>query len=333
MYLAKLTSSQETCYEIRVSFRRGDNTFGHRLVFDLGEKPEEHFEIYEDYIVLFNQDLLNSVESIAGNDAEQQLEQILWDFFPAQSRERLEVFRGRSQTRFGPLTDQEKADIMDEIHIFDRRRLYYLRYGAVDQSRLSRLHEKCCRPLLGQSRDERECYFEAEEKVLEPGMYLQYVYAIFNLQNYFTESFAPWFPEAIAIEAMGEHLERTICLLQADTGFWKGEPESRFLHHHLARYLIMFFDFSASPRSFFDDFSRSFMADHRSFRWPEKSATSPEKMSEVFSMPYKYLEQMSKGKLNKLYRQKAMDLHPDKGGDHEKFIELTEIYNELLKAK
>jgi len=307
---------------------------GHRLIFELGDNLQEHFEIYEDFIVLFSSKLLDAVEPVAGKNAEQHLEQLLWDFLPAQSRVRSEIFRGRSQVQFGPLTERERAAIANEIHIFDRRRLYYLRYGAVDQSRLSRLHEKCCRPLLGQSRDEREYYFGAEEKVLEPGMWLQYVYAIFNLQKYYTQSFAPWLPEALAVEVMGEHLEQTICRLQADSTFWQGEPESSFLHHHLVRYLIMFFDFSASPRSFATDFSRSFMAGHRSFRRPQKSvAASPERMSVVFSMSYENIKQMSKSKLNKLYRQKAMDLHPDKGGDHEKFIELTEIYNELLKSR
>ena len=123
--------------------------------------------------------------------------------------------------RVGPLTDAERDRIACQIHLFDRRRLYYLRYGAVDQSRLSRLHEKTCRPLLDQSRDEREFYFTAEETALQPGHYLQYVYAIFNLQRYFHQSFAPWLPESLAFDEMAEHFEQELCRLNNDSQFWQ----------------------------------------------------------------------------------------------------------------
>jgi hypothetical protein len=37
--------------------------------------------------------------------------------------------------------------------------------------------------------------------------------------------------------------------------------------------------------------------------------------------------------LARQYRQKAQQLHPDKGGDHDKFVKLTEVYHELLRTK
>lgn len=313
---------------------RDDGTFDHRVVFDLGKEPTQFFELYEDFIILFKPELLEAVSAETDKGAEIQLENLLWDFLPIASRQRLKLFQGRGSGQVGPLSQDEKNSIATQIHIFDRRRLYYLRYGAVDQSRLSRLHEKCCRPLLGQSRDEREYYFRAEEQALEPGMYLQYVYAIFNLQKFFKQSFAPWLPEALAIETMGEHFEKEICQLQRDKRFWQKTPDSERLHPHLARYLVMFFDYLPTPRSFFDDFARSFRANHRTFRWPEKkSSVSPEKISEIFGENYEKLKTLSKTELNKLYRKKAMELHPDKGGDHERFVELSTVYTDLLKSK
>ena len=87
-------------------------------------------------------------------------------------------------------------------------------------------------------------------------------------------------------------------------------------------------------RSFFEDFARTFMADHRTFRWPEKKIhQSPEKISEIFNTPFSELKLMTGEQLNKLYRKKAMELHPDKGGDHDLFVELTEVYSELLRSK
>ena len=42
---------------------------------------------------------------------------------------------------------------------------------------------------------------------------------------------------------------------------------------------------------------------------------------------------MSREQLTRLYRKKAMDLHPDRGGDHDLFIELTEVYESLQRMK
>ncbi len=330
MYLAKL----RTGYQLRQSFRVGEYSFDYRIVYELGPDPTKFFEIIEDRIVLFDYDLVQAVAIHTEEDEESVLERLLWNFLPKEIQQRLSLFQARKARQPGPLTADNLESIARQVHIFDRRRLYYLRYGAVDQSRLSRLHEKCCRPLLGQSRDEREYYFNEEERVIEPGHYLQYVYAIFNLQRYFHQSFAPWLPESLAFEEMADHFERELCRLNRDPRFWQKEAASNFLHHHLARYLIMFFDYRPAQRSFFEDFLRSFMAGHRSFRWPEKkSSRSPEKIMEVFSISKEELQKLTKQQLNRLYRKKAMQLHPDRGGDHDLFIELTEIYNELLRTK
>ena len=42
---------------------------------------------------------------------------------------------------------------------------------------------------------------------------------------------------------------------------------------------------------------------------------------------------MNKNDLTKLYRQKAHELHPDKGGEHDEFVRLCEAYEELLRKK
>jgi hypothetical protein len=334
MYLAKLQDGFGTSYQIRESYQTEEHSFNYRKVYELGCNPRQFIEVLENHIVLFDYDLVEAVSTHTKDDGESVLEQLLWDFLPKETRRRLAMFQAHGKYRPGPLTAGDREAIVRQVHLFDRRRLYYLRYGAVDQSRLSRLHEKCCRPLLGQSRDEREYYFVAEEKALEPGNYLQYVYAIFNLQKYFYQSFAPWLPESLAWDEMAEHFENELCRLNRDRRFWQEEKPTDSLHHHLTRYLIMFYDYAPAHRSFFEDFLRTFMAGHRTFRRPEnKSSRSPEKIREVFATSYEELKKMSRQQLNRLYRQKAMQLHPDLGGDHDLFIELTEIYNELLRTK
>ncbi len=334
MYLAKEQKSGSLIYQLRHSLKNVKGQFTSSLVYDLGSDPTAHFEVFEEHIIIFNTDLLAAVSPYSDNREEVLLEKLLWQFLPAETRRRAQPFQRRGDMRPGPLTGEEREAIAREVHLFDRRRLFYLRYGAVDQSRLTKLHEKCCRPLLGQSRDEREHYFAAEETVLEPGKYLQYVYAIFNLQQHFCQSFAPWFPEALAWDEIAEQLVGAACTLNSSSTFWQNEDLPVNLHPHLVRYLIMFFDHAHAPRSFLQDFSRSFMADHRRFRWPDQHPLqTPERILELFGNSLATLQQMSKTELTRTYRRKAMQLHPDLGGDHELFIELTEVFNKLLLHK
>ncbi len=335
MYLARLNDSRGIRYQLRRSYRVDATSFSYRIVYDLGDNPGQFIEPFGDHCVLFDSGLLTAVASETDVNGDLVLERLLLDFLPTATKRRLKHFPPRTVAhRPAPISPEEREEIARQVHLFDRRRLYYLRYGAVDQSRLSRLHEKCCRPLLGQCRDEREYAFMAEEAALEPGLYRQYVYAIFDVQKHFHQSFAPWFPEALAQDEIADRFLAELCRLNGDTSFFQGEGAGTSLHHHLRRYLIMFFDYRPASRSFLDDFTEAFLADHRRFRWPErKLGQNPEKVSEIFATPYLELRRMSGAQLNRLYRKKAMRLHPDLGGDHDLFIELTEAYNDLRRGK
>ena len=335
MYLATLQYGEKIIFEIRQSYLADRcHTYKYRTVFNLGETPGDYIEQFDSHIVIFHNDLLAAISCHTDEDGDYLLEQLLFAFLPREVQEKIDLYQRAPPIQSRPLTSREKDDIRDQVHIFDRKRLYYLRYGAVDQSRLTNLHEKCCKVLLGQSRDEREYYFEKEEKILNPGEYLQYIYAIFNLQVHFSQSFAPFYPEALAVEEVADHFITEICRLNSDIRFWRGERPGDNLHSHLQRYLIMFFDFAPTSRSFLHDFAKQFKDSHRSFRWPEKRSTiKKERVSEIFETPYEKLRSMSQEQLNRLYRKKAMQLHPDKGGDHHHFVELTEVYNDLLRYK
>lgn len=76
------------------------------------------------------------------------------------------------------------------------------------------------------------------------------------------------------------------------------------------------------------------MGNHRTFKWPEKKVkVPPEKIEEIFGVSHSHLTALKKEELTRLYRKKAMKLHPDKGGDAEQFILLTEVYTTLLNKK
>ena len=335
MYLATITHGGMTRYEIRQSFfDEKDKQFRYRTVFDLGRDPGQYLEQLSEEICYFSSELEDSVASMTDKDATRILEELLWDFLPEAERQRLSLFRNRRNIRLKPLSEEEAETIESQVHLFDRRRLYYLRYGAVDQSRIFRLNLKLYRPLLGQSRDEREYYFLELEKVLKPNEMKTYVFAIFDLQRHFTESISATMPEALNQIDIADHFLEDLCKLNEDISYWEGNTVPSSLHHHLTRYVIMFFDHGYGRRSLFDDFIREFMGRHRTFRWPDKKPTvSTEVAAKVFGASWQELQKMSKKELTRLFRQRAKELHPDSGGDHDRFIELSGAYAALLARK
>ncbi len=167
MYLATLQYREKTAYEIRQSYPADKcSTYKYKTVFNLGESPGDYIEEFDGHIALFHSDLVAAISSHTKEDEDDLLEQLLFRFLPHEVQSKIDLYHRPDTAKRTPLTSHEKDDIRDQVHIFDRKRLYYLRYGAVDQSRLSNLHEKCCKVLLYQSRDEREYYFREEEIII-----------------------------------------------------------------------------------------------------------------------------------------------------------------------
>ncbi len=335
MYIASQQEGSNLTYQLRQSyFDQNEGCYQYKVVYELGAHPADHFELHDNTIPLFSTDLIKTVQGENIKNVETLLEELFWDFFPPQTTEMLSTLKRANSKMPRPLSDKEKEEINATVHIFDRRRLYYLYYQAIDQSRLFRMHEKLCRPLLGRCRDEREYQFRKMERALSPREYHGYVYAIFNIQYHFDEIFAPFLPEALSYDEIGEHFVDTICELNGDKHFWRGEMMGSFLHPHLHRYLVMYFDFTPEPISIQNDFVRNFMNSRRTFKWPEqKIKATKERVSEIFSMDYDDLKKMGKKELSRLFRKKAMELHPDKGGDQDDFVELTNIYESLIKNR
>ena len=335
MYLAPVTRAGLTRYEIRQSYLdEKDGNFCFRTIFDLGSNPARYLEKLSDEICYFSAELEDCIGRMTDKDPTRLLEELLWEFLPEEEQHRLSLFRNRGTKGILPLSDKERKAIERDVHLFDRRRLYYLRYGAVDQSRISRLNPKLYRPLLRQSRDEREYYFMDLEKVLKPNEMRTYAFAIFDLQRHFSQSFSATMPEALNQLDIADHFIEDICELNRDSTFWAGSEVNRSLHDHLIRYIIMFFDYDYGRRSLLDDFVREFMGRHRTFRWPEKKPhVSTDDAARIFGTSWQHLRQMNKKDLTRLFRQRAKELHPDQGGNHERFIELSGAYASLLARK
>ncbi len=331
MYLAKIRVNKSLHYLIRQSyFDRKNKCYRYQEIYNLGENPKDAIHIFDERICYFVEELENALTDRTNEDPTILLENLLWDFLPREYRQRLSFHSGREKIHVRPLSESDREAIAREIHIFDRRRLYFLRYNGIDQSRLYRMHEKLCRPLLGQCRDEREYHFREQESILRPTEYKTYVYAIFDLQRHFQEYYSTFMPEALNQDKIADHLEKDICVLHRDKVFWKGMENSFSLNEHLRRYLFMFFDFNYARRSYIDDFARHFQDSHRTFSWPDKNTVSQEETSSIFGEDFEKLKRMKQDELTRLFRKKAKELHPDIGGEHENFILLCNAYNDLL---
>lgn len=335
MYLATLTRGQTKHYEIRQSLPGDDHRYlEYQIVFDLGGDPGRYIERLSDDICYFSAELEDRLQQETSEDASLILEELLWDFLPAEEQTRLSIFRHRGKARVSALSEGERSAIEKDIHLFDRRRLYYLRYGAVDQSRIFRLNPKLYRPLLNKCRDEREFYLLDLEKALQHNELRTYVFAIFDLQRHFTESFSATMPEALNQIDIADFFIEEICSLNDDKSFWRTGTGGTSLHDHLIRYMIMFFDHGYGRRSLFDDFVREFMGRHRAFSWPEKKpAVSTGQAEKIFQRKWQKLQKMNRRELTRLYRERAKELHPDSGGNHEQFIELNGAYASLMARK
>ncbi|WP_419174592.1 hypothetical protein [Desulfosediminicola sp.] len=333
MYLATLFHGEDIQYQIRQSYQV-DNSglFSHRIIHDLGREPRQFIEQPYDNVILFDSGLFKSVAEFTDRDPDLLLENLLWNFLPRGYRDRLAQF-DRCNGDPGPMTDQQRAAIDRQIHMFDRRRIYYLYYGAVDQSKIFSMRPPVLRPLLNQSRDEREYVFVEMEKALDPGEYRNYIYAILNLHVYFTASYATYMPEALPEQEVADYFVEALCSLNSAHSFWQHEPEQTWLHPHLVRYMIMFFDYIPRNRSYQNDFIRQFMNDHRRFFWPDRTKDIAEdEVVKLYGQSLKSLKEMESKELSRLYRKKALELHPDQGGDHDAFVELNRIYQLLQKS-
>jgi hypothetical protein len=122
--------------------------------------------------------------------------------------------------------------------------------------------------------------------------------------------------------------------LNTDPFFGTGMTSGNRLNEYLVRYVLMYFDYDYAPGSFMDEYLRQFINSRRDYRPPYRNSNFGLKEAcAIFGQSKEELKKMSRKELTRQYRQKAQKLHPDKGGDHNKFVKLTEAYHELLRTK
>ena len=334
MYLALEKINGKTRYIIRESYRQADQ-FLSRDLLDLGADPGSYIIYPGGNAFYIDQDVEDRLSDMGANADPDELEDIFWPFVRPDIRSVLEPFRSREKRhQASRRTKKPKKKIITQLHIFDKRRMHYLRFGQMNQRDMDRLPLKFFSVLHNKSRDEIEQALMQMETVLTPREYKAYTYVIFDLQNFFIEAHAKNSPNMLNTEKVDAHFIEQVCRLNGDHSFWAGMKTGDNLHCYLVRYVVMYFDHDFASRSMMEDYFRRFVNAHRKYRKPHAPvAVTLRKAGNAFGESQSVLKKMSRKELARLYRQKALDMHPDKGGEHDNFVNLTEAYHALLKTK
>ncbi len=335
MYLAEQIIAGQIHFFIRESFKDGCS-FKSRDLFDLGPNPAV-FIVYPGgnafYIDEVVEDRLSSLGVRATSD---DMEELFLPFLKPRIRRLVDSMGQKAKARrkrakVGPEQDDL---IREQVSSFDKRRVHYLRFGGVKANSIYRMPVALYRWVFEKSRDEIEQHFMKMERCLKPWEPKNYMLAVFDLQRFFTESWAEQVPQGLDQDKMEKHLLEEICSLNSDPSFWGEEEPRDCLHDYLVRYVIMFFDHDYAPDTFLRDYVRDFMDARRAFRPPPvRTSVTLDEASAIFGVKKDTLRTMTKRGLVRLYRRVAQKLHPDKGGTHEEFVQLTKAYRELLRKK
>jgi len=334
LYLAQRKINGQTHYFIRESYLH-NHRFLSRNLFDLGTDPARYIVYPGGNAFYINESVverLNDLNVYLDNDA---LEDIFWRFIDPDIKRSLETFRNRQKNlKRRHVPKEEKTAEASKFHIFDQRRMLYLRCGQTNQRNITGVPHKLFKVLNAKSRDEIEQMFMDMEKFLTPREYKTYAYVIFNLQNFFTQWFARSAPKMLDQKAVDEHFLAEICRLNSDPTFWWGMETDETLNEYLVRYAVMYFDYDYAPKSFIEEYVRKFVNSRRDYRPPFTSRrANMEEAGVLFNETPEALKKMSRKEMVRLYRKKIQKLHPDKGGDHDAFIRLTRVYHQILKTK
>ncbi|MCL1981355.1 MAG: hypothetical protein FWG62_09830 [Proteobacteria bacterium] len=331
MYLArKETGPRQYQYALRESYLSG-GVFYSREVAELGPDPGRCLVYPDESSFHLDEEFLRRLREQGVSTSYTELEDLFFPFVDPYIKNRLRPFRQRHQYRnWQPASQSLLARIMTETQAFDRRRIHFLRLGRTSAETIDKTLAMYI-VLLDKSRDEIEQMILEREQLLLPREYQSYLFTIFDLQRFFHESYARSIPQALDRQQLDAVLVEEICRVAVDVEFWQGFPLGNRLPYPLIRYLIMYFDSLPEEPVSWANFGNSARSG-RSHRRPMPSAktVSRHQAFAMFGINAEQLAAMRKQDLTRLYRQKALELHPDHGGDPERFIRLTAAYEELL---
>lgn len=332
MYLARETIGGKHRYIVRESYARG-KTMCSRDLFHLGDDPGR-FIVYPGGRAYYIDEVVEDRLRALGVTCEPgEIDDLFLPFLDPEIRWKLEWIADRGRGRSAHSRQREITGKNVSHHLFDKRRIHFLRTGSMHQGHIGRMPSKLLNVLNGKSRDEIEQYFMRLETALHPGELKTYAFVVFDVQRFFSSAVATTAPERLTAEAVDDHFVEQICRLDRDESFWSGMNREKALHAYLARYVVIYFDHDWGRRHAPNDYFKSFINRRRQYRAPGKVVVRMAEAAAIFDTCADHLKQMSRDDLVRLFRRRAQKLHPDKGGDHDRFVHLVEAYHSLLRGK
>ena len=327
MYIARKIQKDSLTYSLRESYL-ADGYLQSRSLVQLGSDPGEYIKYPGGHAYYFDEKLVEALHAKGIKDADNRLDDLLWHFLKPEVKRAV----GHFSRRQGPRRKAPFKKTAAVYHHFDKRRVLFLKSGRLEQGPLRRLPAKLFQILDHKSRDEIEQYFLFAERILKPAEIKLYTYVIFDLQKQFASPLARRFPAAMGGEKMDAHFIDAICRLADDHAFRRGLPAGRGFNEYLARYVSMYFDNDFPEEDLTAAYVRNFMRDRRRFRFPDRPspAMSLKAATRALGLSAAELKEMAPATLTRHYRKMAIKLHPDQGGDHDRFIKITEAYQAAL---
>ncbi|MBU4413595.1 MAG: J domain-containing protein, partial [Proteobacteria bacterium] len=271
MYLAQKIIKKKIHYIIRESYWDG-KYFRSRDLFDLGADPAKYIIYPGGNAYYIDEKVENRLNSLGVEPGFDELDNIFWRFLKPEIKYVLEVFRQRAGRTQRKGSVKEKGGNA-QFHLFDKRRIHFLKFGNMDQGRIGRISPKLFQVLLNKSRDEIEQYFLESEGILDPSELKSYVYVIFDLQRFSSKLTAKTMPQALDQKKVDEHFIEEVCRLNKDRSFWAGMTIRPGLNEYLIRYIIIFFDNEYGQSYFLHDYIKNFI-DSKRFYAPHSNKSS-----------------------------------------------------------
>ncbi len=325
MYIARIKTRKGTRFILRES-RQKDGGFVSHDLFNLGPSPGKWVEYPGGNAFYLDPDLVDRVMDRAKDFDMDLLEDLFWPWVRPDIRMAVETFRNRSFSGRPKLSEQDKEFILGSIHAFDKRRAHYLKFGNMDQGPLVNMPPALFRDLIRKSRDEIEQSFMAQEARLRERDVKSYVYAVFDIQSFFSGFLAQKMPQAMDQEKVEAHFLNELCRLNQDLF-----SRTSNLDTYMVRYLIMFFDHEYAHTTLLEELERDFRFRRRFFSPPPpKPSMKTQKALAVFEMDKNRFKTLTKRDLTRLYRKLARKHHPDRGGSNKAFIRLNNAFESLL---
>ncbi|MCD6489547.1 MAG: hypothetical protein J7K20_02330 [Thermodesulfobacterium sp.] len=302
MYIARRPVSGHYEYSLKESYYEAPY-WRSKTVLNLGAFPEKYITYYSE--VAFSIDLEEKLEKLGYNVDQWELERLFFRFLNPEAQRIITQF-----TRPTSIKRKRKEFDLKDIHPFDIKRRLVLKFGISNPGKYMDIPYPFLSELCNKSRDELENYFWDLEDGLKYREKIKYLLVIFDLL-YLYPRIKPWELDEIFIN--------NFCKILEDESFRMGLSAEELHSTYFCRYVWMYFDMIL------------FFPVIKKYRAHTKSIYF--EASKIFGISLEELEKVSIEDLFKIFRKKAKELHPDRGGSHEKFIQLRKIFEELLNIK